>query len=90
MKNQKNTSSKMTTLTTIPKGRARFKNDLEFDFSNKNLVVITGINGCGKTTLLRQLYQEQKKINPNSVFFKTGNQNANAIQDIIRSHLEPS
>lgn len=82
MKNQKNTLSNMRTSITIPNGRARFKKDMEFDFSDKKLVVITGINGCGKTTLLKQLHQEQKAINPNSVFFKTGNQNS--YKDTVR------
>ena len=65
----------MITSITIPSGRKGFNKGMEFDFSDKKLVVITGINGCGKTTLLSQLHREQQKINSNSVFFKTSNQN---------------
>ena len=47
MKNQKNIPSKMITSITIPKGRGCFKNDMEFDFLGKKLVVITGLNFTG-------------------------------------------
>lgn len=41
---------------------------------NNKLSVITGVNGCGKTTLLHYIYHEQRKQNLQSAFFKTTTQ----------------
>lgn len=63
--------------TTIPaKYKGFFKKELIFDPEDRKLVVVTGLNGSGKTTILSHLYREKREKEPSSVFFKTTNPNS--------------
>lgn len=61
---------------TIPKGHKGFKRDFVFDYQSKDLIVVTGLNGSGKTTVLSYIYRDLNAKNPGSVFFKTTNLNS--------------
>src|SRR5690554_7375691 len=41
---------------TVPKGYKGISNDIVLEF-NTQLAVITGLNGCGKSTMLKYLYE---------------------------------
>ncbi len=53
---------------TIPKGYKGISNDITLTF-NSPLAVITGLNGCGKSTILKYLYETHP--NREKVFIKT-------------------
>ncbi len=53
---------------SVPEGYKGIRNEINFKF-NGNLAVITGLNGAGKTTILKFLCENHE--NRNRVFFKT-------------------
>ena len=52
----------------ISKGYKGIKNEIKFSIKN-HLAVITGLNGCGKTTILKYIYENTK--DKDTIFFKT-------------------
>ena len=69
----------------IHKGYKGIKNDLVFEIKNKKLMVFTGENGSGKTTILKKIYSDIKEKDINSIFFKTSFSNEESVISNNRS-----